>query len=152
VEEGTLSMGYEITAKAWKSRFGVPYSVCGCGPTSSGVVEKLARFLGGRPSTDGVNVGLAKPKNPRPDLVSINDEDADATHPSEHNSVVVVQHAASKVARQAREKKVQRHNKEMAKVAEKSRYKDEWERLRYQRALRSRHNDAFLAPIPYWGM
>lgn len=99
-----------------------------------------------------MNEGLAQPKNPRPDLLSIDDEDADATHPSEHNSVMVVQHAASKYVRQTREKKLQRRNKEMAKIAEKSRYKDEWERLRYQRALRSKHNDAFLAPIPYWGM
>jgi len=63
-----------------------------------------------------------------------------------------VQHAASKLARQARERKIQKHNKQMAKIAEKGRYKDEWERLRHERSLRSKHDDAFLAPVPYWGM
>lgn len=115
-------------------------------------MEKLSRFLGGRASGDGPNGSLAGPKNPRPDLVSIDDEDADATHPSEHNSVVVVQHAPSKYARLAREKKIQKRNKKMAMIAEKGRYKDEWERLRYERSRRSKHDDAFLAPVPYWGM
>ncbi|CAG8761654.1 13355_t:CDS:2, partial [Acaulospora colombiana] len=30
VEQTTLQGGYDETAKAWKARFGTPYSVCGC--------------------------------------------------------------------------------------------------------------------------
>ena len=156
VEENALSTGYEITAKAWKSRFGVPYSVCGCGPTSSGLFGMLSRFfrrvcrICG--TSEGSNEGVARPDNLRPDLVSVDDEDADATHPSEHNSVVVVQHAASKHARRVREKKIQKREKVRAKVAEKGQYKNEWERLKYERSSRSKHDEAFLAPVPYWGM
>jgi hypothetical protein len=116
------------------------------------VAAKISRLLSGRFSGNGADGGSAKLKNPRPDIISIDDEDADATHPSEHNSVVVVQHAASISSRQSREKKLQKHNQAMAKIAEKGQYKDEWERLRYERALRSKHNAAFLAPVPYLGM
>ncbi|KAG8785422.1 hypothetical protein FRC16_001948, partial [Serendipita sp. 398] len=38
-----LSAGYDLTAKAWKSRFGVPYSVCGCIPDTD-TESRLSRF------------------------------------------------------------------------------------------------------------
>ena len=45
VEEGALNFAYERTAKAWKSRFGVPYSVCGCGLVHSHVGEAVSKFF-----------------------------------------------------------------------------------------------------------
>lgn len=93
----------------------------------------------------------------------MDDTDADATHPSEHNSVVVLGHTISEGSRKLREKKSEKRKKDMTKIIEKGKYKDEWERLRLHRALASErskkragdtpgHEEAFLAPVPYWGM
>lgn len=176
MEEGALSTAYDVTARAWQSRFGVPYSVCGCGHSSGGITEKISRFFGSSSksgeksaksaiSVDGSSSAtmIASHKNPRPDLISVDDGDADATHPSEHNSVVVVRHPLSENSRKMREKTLQKRKKEMLKIIEKGKYKDEWERLRFERALanerkqkragdRRGHDDAFMAVVPYWGM
>lgn len=177
VEEGALSAAYDVTARAWQSRFGVPYSVCGCGNSAGGVTDKISRLFisssksGEKSAKSGVSVDgssssaamIAARKNPRPDLISVDDGDADATHPSEHNSVLVVRHPLSEYSRKLREKKLQKRKKEMLKIIEKGKYKDEWERLRFERALanerkqkragdRRGHDDAFMAVVPYWGM
>lgn len=167
VEEGALSNGYDITARAWKvcalcspisfryllaprsfqARFGVPYSVCGCAPVSTGgVTEKLSKLFKSKPEPTGDSL-----VNTRPDLVSIEDSDADATHPSEHNSVVLVKHAASEAARANRQKKLAKRMKELEKDAQKGKL-DDWERLRAERMRRDGHDTAFFMMMPYWGM
>ncbi|KAF8305769.1 hypothetical protein DL93DRAFT_2144320 [Clavulina sp. PMI_390] len=165
VEEGALSSAYDYTARAWKSRFGVPYSVCGCGPLEEGLGDKISKLFTSK-SKSAANAQIG-PKNPRPDLVSIDDADADATHPSEHNSVVFVPgkgRPSLDYGRRMREAKIAKRHKDMIKAMEKGKYRDEWERMRVQRALqqgrgranngreRNIHDAAFLAPIPYWGM
>jgi hypothetical protein len=61
--------------------FGVPYSVCGCCPDPDVLPQGAAKL---RLPEDQ----LAPLVNLRPDLVSMEDEDADASHPSEHNAAV----------------------------------------------------------------
>jgi len=98
IEESSLSKFYDNTAKAWKDRFGVPYSLCGCAPDPlPGVIGKLASKIF-KPS------GSAVLNNKRPDLISpeVNDEDLDATHPSEHNSAYIVGDERSRKRMKAR--------------------------------------------------
>ncbi|KAF8317035.1 uncharacterized protein EI90DRAFT_2943755 [Cantharellus anzutake] len=145
VEEGALSSAYDITARAWGARFGVPYSVCGCTPLTSTnrLMNKVSRILGGKKSQD-------KPiQNTRPDLVSTLDDDADATHPSEHNSVVIPNHDAH---RAERARKLGKRIKELEKDKEKGRLTD-WEKLRLERMQREGHDRAFIyGAVPYWGL
>lgn len=90
VESSTLSTGYDITARIWKERFGVPYSLCGCAP-DPGENEKPRRSH----FASKIKNILRKPKeenpapslvNTRPDLVTLEDDEAGSSHPSEHNT------------------------------------------------------------------
>lgn len=169
VEETALSNGYDATAKAWKSRFGVPYSVCGCGPvetpSSAGGGLKFSKLLSSSSSKAGSGSTLSADQakaialvvsNARPDLLSTEDspDAVQATHPSEHDSVYLVGHKASDKLRAERVEKVAKRKKEMDKAAEKGKFKDDWDRVCYERSKKSnsRHQPAFNAVVPYWGM
>jgi len=142
---------------ASQNAFGVPYSVCGCVPdpdTASGSFFRLASMF---QSSKGQRVPLV---NRRPDLVSTEDEDANASHPSEHN--VEFGDPSSQTARRAlstREAKAQgRLNK--AKQACTSPKRDPWVQLQAERkSKRDGHKEAFTDPMlgtaayyPYWGI
>jgi len=147
VEESALSNAYDITARAWQERFHVPYSVCGCTPLSSGgMMNRISRLFGGKkPQNKPIH-------NARPDLVSILDDDADATHPSEHNSVVVSDHPEYDARRRERARKLEKRIKQLEKDKGKGKL-SEWERLRVERMQRNGHDRAFVyAASPYWGM
>jgi hypothetical protein len=140
---------------ATQNAFGVPYSVCGCVPDpdrESGTFSRLAsRFQ----SSKGQLVSLV---NRRPDLVSTEDEDANASHPSEHN--VEFGDPNSQKARRAlgkREAKAQGRLRK-AKQACTSPKRDPWVQLQAERSSkRDGHKEAFTDPMlgayyPYWGI
>ncbi|PVG00354.1 hypothetical protein CPB86DRAFT_871885 [Serendipita vermifera] len=94
VEQTTLQSGYDETAKASKARFGVPYSVCGCmmdAPPEKVIEKGKSSFKKvlkiGKSSSD--DHGAAKTRygtdTGHPELVSSNPDDADSSHPSDHN-------------------------------------------------------------------
>lgn len=167
VEAYSLGKGYDITAKAWKARFGVPYSVCGCVPDPD-PESRLSKF-----ASKIANIGSKKEKpdpngpppvlvNHRPDLVATELSEADSSHPSEHNlqwgeASGDPHHANAKVTRDARERRSQKYTEKAKKAA----HKDPWRALQAERKekRRDRHREAFTDPhlgygsyYPYWGV
>jgi len=70
-----LSSAFDLTCRAWKSRFNINYTHCGCPIPGDGIGKKLERLIGLQKPAPSQLV----PYN-RPDLLS-------ATHPSDHNAV-----------------------------------------------------------------
>jgi hypothetical protein len=83
VEEGALDLSYRVTASAWRQRFGVSYSTCGCQP-----IEQDS------PGTKLLGLLLKKKKKDTQqgpmDGDRADDDERDASHPSNHNRVVLV--------------------------------------------------------------
>jgi len=78
VGESFLSDGFELTCRAWESRFGNPYTHCGCalpGATFGERLRKLRRIV----------------LSQRPRVVPQTDYGScsSSTHPSDHNSVPI---------------------------------------------------------------
>ena len=76
VEGITLSSAFDITCRAWKSRFNVEYTHCGCPIPGDSIGERLSRLIGLHGSQPPSHLVPFD----RPDLLS-------ATHPSDHNAV-----------------------------------------------------------------
>jgi hypothetical protein len=75
IEGLRLSSAFDITCRAWKSRFNIDYTHCGCPIPGDGIGKKLERLI-----------GLQKPAPFQ--LVPYNRADLlSATHPSDHNAV-----------------------------------------------------------------
>uniref|UniRef100_A0A0K3CG13 Uncharacterized protein n=1 Tax=Rhodotorula toruloides TaxID=5286 RepID=A0A0K3CG13_RHOTO len=96
-----------------------------------------------------ISSNTAYPSGP----IAPSDADADATHPSEHNSLVVIGHPAAERARQQRQKELDsrrvRDAKALAKDVKNGKL-PEYERVRREKQL-ERSNDhafAFFAPFP----
>ncbi|KIM29346.1 hypothetical protein M408DRAFT_23112 [Serendipita vermifera MAFF 305830] len=117
VEPRDLTAGYDNTARLWKLRFGVPYSLCGCSPDQgpepprpapptppappvrSHSIFKIRNIFRKKkktePITTPVPVSVSVPVlapvpplvNTRPNLVTTEDDEADSSHPSEHNTL-----------------------------------------------------------------
>ncbi|KAG8933519.1 hypothetical protein FRC01_008602, partial [Tulasnella sp. 417] len=90
VSQGALSDAYDKTAEAWKTRFGVPYSICGCLPpdVSNGSSSSAFSFFSKKGKSKSSH---DKPlENPRPDLLSPSNDAADQTHPSDHHAVAII--------------------------------------------------------------
>ncbi|KAG9028657.1 hypothetical protein FRB95_006249 [Tulasnella sp. JGI-2019a] len=88
VTQEAISTAYDHTAKAWETKFSVPYSVCGCPPpvksnSTGAIISAFTRKGEGKAAPATVS-------NPRPDLVSVDNANADQTHPSDHNSVALI--------------------------------------------------------------
>lgn len=117
MEEGALATGFDVTARAWKvrtserprvcasqarltvhpqSRFGVPYSTCGCPLPSQPPLSRLSAKLGISAS--------ARDTFPTSILTTLvpSSEDSDATHPSAHNALVLPDHPQAQRKRAAR--------------------------------------------------
>ncbi|KAG8808965.1 hypothetical protein FRC17_003680, partial [Serendipita sp. 399] len=167
VDSLCLSKGYDITAKAWKLRFGVPYSVCGCAPdgevesTMSRFTSKITAIGTGssrKQQRDKSSDGSRVP-NSRPDLVSTAEDEADTSHPSEHNlrfgdpnNPIVRERGLS------REKQVAKS----VAIAKKGGSRDPWKGLQAERSEQRKkegHKEAFTDPesgygtyFPYWGV
>ncbi|KAG9024704.1 hypothetical protein FS837_005237, partial [Tulasnella sp. UAMH 9824] len=147
VGQGALSDAYDKTAEAWKARFGVPYSICGCLPPdsssgSSGSSFSLFSKKGKSKST------LEKPiENPRPDLLSPSDEAAEQTHPSDHHAVAIINPGEPNAAQaQLRRKELGKRAKELGKSVEKGKA-DQWGEVMHKRAVD--HTPSFLCPVQY---
>ncbi|KAG8809140.1 hypothetical protein FRC17_003598 [Serendipita sp. 399] len=172
-----LSKGYDITAKEWKLRFGVPYSVCGCVPDGDSE-SRLSRFASkisaiGTSShsrsksasssvernSDASSHAAAAVVNSRPDLVSTEDDEADSSHPSEHNlSFGNPNDSNAKGKGYLREKK----SEKCVTSAKKGASRDPWRGLQAERNEKRKkegHKEAFTDPhygygayYPYWGV
>ncbi|PVF99604.1 hypothetical protein CPB86DRAFT_813763 [Serendipita vermifera] len=172
VESNSLSKAYDITAKAWKARFGVPYSVCGCipdpdpEPPLSRLLSKLSSFLHKNEESNSRRETILV--NTRPDLVTTEDHEADTSHPSEHNADF-----GDPNDKPAQWKKERRERKSVQRVAsaQKGGDKDLWRDLQAKRAEKRRlallyggddnrwHREAFTDThhgygyyYPYWGV
>ena len=133
-----------------KERFGVPYSLCGCSPDPPpGTLSKLASRLftsdplGGTPAHDK-----------RPDLVSIETNDVDATHPSEHNSAFMARHPALRKRREKRESRVQEAVTEAIKTRTKNEVKGKeqtWTDIQLQNRENERddHREAYSSTYQF---
>jgi len=157
VEETALSSAYDITARAWKARFGVPYSVCGCAPDpiQSNTFSKLASKIF-KPDAAKRETS-AELKNERPDLVSAEEADADATHPSEHNSVLVMGYKFGEAIKKVRTAQVDRRVKDATKQRQKNEEKQRtttWTdiQIRNRENARANHVEAYSAMYPYPGL
>ncbi|KAA1466623.1 hypothetical protein DENSPDRAFT_46315 [Dentipellis sp. KUC8613] len=136
VEESHLADAFDLTCRAWNARFNVPYMHCGCPLPGETIGQKLARLVS--------NMGFSyKPKMP-----SLPDNPAllAATHPSEHNSVVVSNLPHQSSRRRKREKRTQRRrDRDAALVKQGKMHQDVF-------ARGMGHRTAFLVPVPmYWG-
>ncbi|KIM34780.1 hypothetical protein M413DRAFT_14913 [Hebeloma cylindrosporum] len=78
VEGLRLSSAFDITCRAWKERFGVQYTHCGCPIPGDTIGQRLSRIVGiySPPTSPPSHLMPFE----RPDLLS-------ATHPSDHNAV-----------------------------------------------------------------
>lgn len=104
VEGIRLSSAFDVTERAWKERFGVQYTYCGCPAPGNTIGERLLRAIGHKSQTTASS-----------QLIPINRTDTlAATHPSDHNSVRFVAHTE-----QAHKVKTQKYDnliKEKTKV------------------------------------
>ncbi|BGP18703.1 hypothetical protein JCM10213v2_006769 [Rhodosporidiobolus nylandii] len=143
VEENALSTAFDVTARAWQSRFGVPYSTCGCPLPSQPPLSRLATKLNlSSSSSSPYPAGALATLSPSSD-------DADATHASEHNSLVLPNHPGAAKKRQkrlaeleARRRKQQRESEKMRGVKEKVALSEEEQRRRAE------HDAPFFMPMP----
>jgi hypothetical protein len=175
VKQTTLSTCYDATAKAWKASpmkpiqlrilttsqnaFGVPYSVCGCVPDPDPEKESgiLFRLTSKFQAPKGQPVPLF---NRRPDLVSTEDEDANASHPSEHN--VEFGDPKSQTAGRASSKQKAKAQGRLSKAKQACTRpkRDPWVQLQAERSSKlDGHKEAFTDPMlgaaayyPYWGI
>ncbi|CAE6480069.1 unnamed protein product [Rhizoctonia solani] len=144
VEENKLSDAYDMTANYWEQRWGVPYHVCGCiHPQQDkpfNPSEKLSRMFRGKGKAPEFT-------NPRPDLVSTHDCEASTTHPSEHNSIVVVGQTLFQTRREERERKREKWAKQLRSDVDKGKVPpDGWEAMSLERA--TEHEQGFSRTMP----
>ena len=162
VDPQALSTAYDITAKRWRARFGVPYSVCGCvpDPNQESRISKLANKISQLASRkDKSPAPSVPPVNTRPDLVSVEEEEADSSHPSEHNINFGDPNSAETLKQ--KEIREQRATKCVAS-AKKGASRDPWRGLQAERNEKRKddnHTEAFTDPYygygyyyPYWGV
>ncbi|KAH7093904.1 hypothetical protein BKA62DRAFT_775752 [Auriculariales sp. MPI-PUGE-AT-0066] len=156
VEENRLSNSFDLTAQAWTERFGVPYSLCGCVVSDDSRTSRTVR------SVKALLPGLSRrsssappaPNNPRPDLISSEDDgDEYASHPSDHNGVVVTNDWQLKDQRGQRQERRTILLERRARDVQKGRA-DPWAELQQRRAgLQGlSHDPAFFRTIKYWGV
>ncbi|KAK7035892.1 hypothetical protein R3P38DRAFT_3484110 [Favolaschia claudopus] len=123
VEESQLANAFDITCGAWKKRFGIQYTHCGCPLPGDTVGQRLSRLVG-----HGSNPSYLVPPN-RDDLLA-------ATHPSDHNAVYAFHHKAkSEAARRKRRAQIAKRQKRDAISG---------------RRTRAPHDPAFLVPVPMY--
>jgi hypothetical protein len=144
--------------------FGVAYSVCGCVPDpdeASGTLSRLAsKFRSSRDKS--AQVALV---NPHPDFVSTEDEDANASHPSEHN--IELGDPTARTTQRALSKRTAKAERRLARAKKACTHpkRDPWVQLQAARNAKSDkrerdgHKEAFTDPMlgaavyhPYWGI
>ncbi|KAF8076954.1 hypothetical protein FPV67DRAFT_440215 [Lyophyllum atratum] len=157
VEEQTLASAFDITCRAWKDRFDLPYTHCGCPLPGQTIGQRLSRLVVSYTQKPSY---LVPP--PREDLLA-------GTHPSDHNAVFLFhrKHAGEAAQQRRREKfkkRQEREAQEAAKAAKgkgkgKVRSGEKGEKAGMTAEERRRaderaygHDPAFLVPVPlYYG-
>lgn len=106
IETGILKDAFDRTAQLWKSKYGQPYSMCGCVYNNPGTIKKLKALMGSgadatEPGQEAVQSGKGSSFTSRmkgkwraaKELPGDKQDDAvqwqDATHPSAHQAVIV---------------------------------------------------------------
>lgn len=135
VEEGVLSTSYDDTARAWQvclpthppthtnvsrtqTRFGVPYSTCGCPlPASRSTLYRIFNYS---PSTPRTTTSQLQSLLTGPSL--------EGTHPSSHNSILLITDRSAQKNRKKRKKENQKRKAAPGYTGD--------------------HEIAFLCPIP----
>ncbi|GAA6053304.1 hypothetical protein JCM3770_006675 [Rhodotorula araucariae] len=141
VEEGALATAFDVTARAWKSRFGVPYSTCGCPLPSAPPLSRLVSKLGLGPTP------APAAAYPPDALAAADDADADATHASEHSALTLPHHPAAQQRRRARAAELDARRRRDDKVRRERQGASARPRSRERAAA---HAYAFLAPVPLY--
>ncbi|KAH6891591.1 hypothetical protein BKA70DRAFT_1326677 [Coprinopsis sp. MPI-PUGE-AT-0042] len=141
-----LSNAFDITRSAWKERFGIEYTYCGCPLPGETIGKRLSRFMSSK-----------KPPPTMPSSQFAPPDRADfriATHASEHNGVIFSpqnetahRHLLGRYNdhQGSIKKRVQREAKARAKEAKKKQKAEEDEK---QRRGYQAHEVAFLYPVP----
>lgn len=128
VEESRLASSFDLTCRAWKDRFGVEYTHCGCPLPGDTIGQRLSRLVG-----NGKNPSYLIPPK-RDDLLA-------ATHPSDHNAVFAFHHkSASEFAQRRRRLKIEKRQQRDLKREQAGKL----DRRNVQ------HDPAFLVPVPLY--
>ncbi|KAG6841229.1 hypothetical protein C0991_000676, partial [Blastosporella zonata] len=136
VAEETLSSAFDLTCRAWKDRFNMPYTHCGCPLPGQTIGQRLSRLIHNYGAQKSYLVPPA-----REDLLA-------ATHPSDHNAVFVWhrKHSSESLQQRRREKFKKRQERD-ANARAKNKALTPEERQRAEA-----HEAAFLVPVPmYYG-
>ncbi|KAJ7276641.1 hypothetical protein C8J57DRAFT_1176997 [Mycena rebaudengoi] len=88
VEESRFASAFDMTCRAWKNLYDMPYTHCGCPLPGDTIGQKLSRLFG----LTGIRRSSLLPPD-RADLRA-------ATHPSDHNAVFTFKHKAEAAAAQ----------------------------------------------------
>ncbi|KAF8076953.1 hypothetical protein FPV67DRAFT_1473294 [Lyophyllum atratum] len=121
IEEGVLASTFEDTCRAWRDRFDIPYTHCGCPVPGESIGKKLSIL----------RTAYSHSKTP-PYLDPPLRADLTATHPSDHNAVFLFHRkGAGLEAQKTRREKYKRRQARDGKDAE-------------------RHDPAFLVPVPMY--
>ncbi|TFY50729.1 hypothetical protein EVG20_g11361 [Dentipellis fragilis] len=128
VEETHLSNAFDLTCRAWNARFHVPYMHCGCPLPGDTVGQKLSRLV--------THMGMKY--NPKIPVPPEHPAMLAATHPSDHNSIVVPDLPHQDAHRRQRERKIERRRQRDAELVRQGRMRQDV----YDRG--ASHNAAFL--------
>ncbi|KAF7353803.1 hypothetical protein MVEN_01065800 [Mycena venus] len=129
VEENQLASSFDITCRAWKNRFAVQYTHCGCPLPGDTIGQRLSRLIG-----HGTNPSYLIPPD-REDLRA-------ATHPSDHNAVFALHRKAQSEAAQCRRRE------KIAKRQQRDLERAQAGKLDGRRNVQ--HDPAFLIPVPLY--
>ncbi|EFI27606.1 hypothetical protein CC1G_14532 [Coprinopsis cinerea okayama7 len=75
-----LSSSFDATCRAWKRRFGISYTYCGCPPPGDTIGQRLSTLIASQPISPSRSLGSHLSPPTREDSIL-------ATHPSDHNAV-----------------------------------------------------------------
>lgn len=135
VEEGHLSKQFDITCRAWKTKFHLPYTYCGCPLPGDSVGQKFMRMISKYDDS-------AEPPSSLTPLTSASA--CNGTHPSDHNGVYPFHRTW--VARKDRETRVSKFKKQQKQAQKEKGFTVENER--YDRGME--HDMPFYYPIPLY--
>ncbi|KAI0311521.1 hypothetical protein OF83DRAFT_1150577 [Amylostereum chailletii] len=127
VEEVHLADAFDVTCRAWNTRFGVPYMQCGCPLPGTTIGQRLSRLMSHHSAREA-------------DLHPEGDSFGAGTHPSDHNGVVVP--GRTRVAAHAA-KAAKRRRRDAERVRKGAMRQEVY-------ARGDLHPTAFLYPVPLW--
>ncbi|KAG5641124.1 hypothetical protein DXG03_005951 [Asterophora parasitica] len=152
VEEHKLSSSFDLTSHAWESRFGVPYTHCGCPAPNPTLSQRIKSPLKSRLSFSSSSKSNSPHTHPHTHITHTPTHARASTHPSEHNAVVYLANATLKASMDAQRQRNKFIAKEqLSKSKGKSKAKDKRSTdMHGASASRAWHPPAFLTPIPVY--